>query len=147
VEVVFRDIDEANFEECVELKVREDQPFVAPNTYSIAQSKIQPWWIIKAIYAGEKMVGFAMYTIDDEKAELYLCRFMIDQRYQGNGFGRAALDILKSTAMNESGVKRLRLSTEPNNHRGIRIYENFGFVDTGEMEDGEEVFVLELNKD
>jgi diamine N-acetyltransferase len=93
------------------------------------------------------MVGFAMYTIDDEKAELYLCRFMIDQRYQGNGFGRAALDILKSTAMNESGVKRLRLSTEPNNHRGIRIYENFGFVDTGEMEDGEEVFVLELNKD
>jgi len=142
--VDLRDIDEGNFEECIDLGVREDQPFVAPNVYSIAESRVSPYWVIKAVYAEDVMVGFAMYTLDAPAGELYLCRFMIDQRFQGKGYGRAALDHLRSIALETPGIRRMRLSTAPANADGIRFYERFGFVDTGAMEDGEEVFVLDL---
>lgn len=143
--VSFRDIDGENLDCCIELRVREDQPFVAPNVYSIAQAGVEPGWVTKAIHSDGTMVGFAMYTIDEKLSELYLCRFMIDRDHQGKGYGREALALLRSVAEGTPGVTRMRLSTSPENLRGIRIYERFGFVDTGEMEDGEEVFVLELN--
>lgn len=143
--VHFRDIDGENLDQCVDLKVRGDQPFVAPNVYSIAQAGVEPGWVTKAIHSDETMVGFAMYTIDEKLSELYLCRFMIDRDHQGKGYGLAALGLLKEIALAAPGVTRMRLSTSPENHNGIRIYERFGFVDTGEIEDGEEVFVLELS--
>ena len=143
--VSFRDIDGENLDCCIELRVREDQPFVAPNVYSIAQAGVEPGWVTKAIHSDGTMVGFAMYTIDEKLSELYLCRFMIDRDHQGKGYGREALALLRSVAEGTPGVTRMRLSTSPENLRGIKIYERFGFVDTGEMEDGEEVFVLELN--
>lgn len=142
--VSFRDIDGGNLDRCVELRVREDQPFVAPNVYSIAQAGVEPGWVTKAIHSDGTMVGFAMYTIDEKLSELYLCRFMIDRDHQGKGYGLAALELLRSIAAGTPGVTRMRLSTSPENHNGIRIYERFGFVDTGEIEDGEKVFVLEL---
>jgi diamine N-acetyltransferase len=142
--VHFRDINGENLDQCVDLKVRDDQPFVAPNVYSMAQAGVEPGWVTKAIHSDETMVGFAMYTIDEKLSELYLCRFMIDRDHQGKGFGLAALELLKEVAVATPGVSRMRLSTSPENQNGIRIYERFGFVDTGEMEDGEEVFVLEL---
>lgn len=143
--VHFRDISGENLDQCVDLRVRDDQPFVASNVYSIAQAGVEPGWVIKAIHSDETMVGFAMYTIDEKISELYLCRFMIDRSHQGKGYGRAALELLKEVALAAPGVSRMRLSTSPENHNGIRIYERFGFVDTGGMEDGEEVFVLELS--
>jgi diamine N-acetyltransferase len=141
------EITEKNFRECVRLSVREDQRFVASNVFSIAQSKVEPRWITRAVYADERMVGFVMYHFDMEGKELYLCRFMIDQRYQHKGYGKATLDELKRLAMEKEGIERMRLSTNPENSGGIRIYEKFGFKDTGELDGDEEVFVLELGKE
>ena len=59
--ITFRDINQDNFYECMRLSVRKDQPFVASNAFSVAESKIFPFWITKAIYADEQMVGFLMY--------------------------------------------------------------------------------------
>jgi len=147
MQISFRDIDVHNFRTCVKLSVRNDQPFVASNAYSIAESKIFPYWITKAIYADDEMVGFVMYALFYEKRELYLCRFMVDQRYQGKGFGKATLDLLKDIALKDGGVDYIELSTAPDNSNGIRIYEKFGFVDQHRMDDGEEVFVLDLKKE
>jgi len=141
-----REFTANNFRECVKLKVRDDQPFVASNVYSIAQSKVEPEWIIKGIYSDETMVGFMMYLFDYQEKMLYLCRFMIDQRYQHQGYGKGALDLLKKIAMADPGIERMELSTNPDNAYGIRVYEKFGFVDTGVLDDGEEVFVLDLQK-
>ncbi|MDP3180144.1 MAG: GNAT family protein, partial [Spirochaetaceae bacterium] len=70
--------------------------------------------------------------------------FMIDQRHQGKGYGTAALGLLERIARAEPGIVRLKLSTSPENTNGIKIYTKFGFVDTGILDDGEEVFVKEL---
>ena len=146
MDIELRDIDEDNFRACTKLSVRKDQPFVASNAYSIAESKIFPYWTTKAVYAEDVLVGFMMFATFYEKEELYLCRFMIDQRYQGKGFGKAALDRLKEIAMGDEGIRRIKLSTAPDNANGIRIYEKFGFRDMKYLEDEEEVFVLELEK-
>ena len=87
-----------------------------------------------------------MYTKDFDKNELYLCRFMIDQKYQGKGYGKAALDKLKEIAMSDEKIQKITLSTNPENANGIRIYEKFGFVDMNTMDEGEEVFTLALKR-
>lgn len=141
--VELREVNRDNFRECIGLEVRPDQPFVASNLYSLAEAKADPAWTVRAVYADGAMVGFVMYAVEGD--ELYLCRFMIDRRHQGRGFGRETLGLLESIARASPGVRRFRLSTAPDNQRGIRIYERFGFVDTGELEDGEEVFVKPLD--
>jgi diamine N-acetyltransferase len=128
------------------LSVRKDQPFVASNAFSVAESKIFPNWITNAIYYDEEIVGFMMYTKNYEENELYLCRFMIDQKHQGKGYGKGALDKLKEIAMSDENIKTIKLSTNPTNENGIRIYEKFGFIDMKYMDHDEEVFVLDLKK-
>lgn len=128
------------------MKVRDDQKYVASNVYSIAQSKTEPKYIPMAIYNDETMVGFVMYELDYKEKELYLCRFMIDEQHQHMGYGKGALDILKGMAMKDPGIEKIELSTKPDNEHGIKVYEEFGFIDTGVLDDGEEVFVLYLRK-
>ena len=142
----FRAITKNNFNECIRLKVRDDQKYVASNVYSIAQSKTEPKYIPMAIYNDETMVGFVMYELDYKEKELYLCRFMIDEQHQHMGYGKGALDILKGMAMKDPGIEKIELSTKPDNEHGIKVYEEFGFIDTGVLDDGEEVFVLYLRK-
>lgn len=144
--ISLREITQDNFSACMRLSVRKDQPYVASNSYSVAESKIFPNWITNAIYYDEEMVGFMMYTKDYEENELYLCRFMIDQKYQGKGYGRAAMDKLKEIAMIDENIYKIALSTSPENENGIRFYEKFGFIDMKYMEEDEEVFVLDLKK-
>jgi diamine N-acetyltransferase len=144
VNIDFRRIDEDNFEECVGLSVREDQRFVAGNLRSLAQAWLNPEALPRAIYADALMVGFIMYLVDRGAGKLYLWRFMIDQRHQGKGYGTAALGLLERIARAEPGIVRMELSTSPDNANGIKVYTKFGFVDTGILEDGEEIFVKEL---
>ena len=59
--IELRDITADNWEDVANLKVAGDQQsFVAPNVYSIAESKFYPSVEIKAIHAGETLVGFIM---------------------------------------------------------------------------------------
>jgi len=143
---MLREITKDNFIECIRLKVRDDQRFVASNVFSIAESKVEPKNIPMAVYAGETMVGFVMYDLDYPARELYISRLMIDQRYQHKGYGRETLEALRQIGLQDAGVDKLTLSTNPENAYGIRVYEKFGFKDTGKMDDGEEVFSLDLGR-
>ena len=59
--ISLREITQDNFYACMKLSVRKDQPFVASNSFSVAESKIFQNWITNAIYNDEEMVGFMMY--------------------------------------------------------------------------------------
>ena len=144
--ITLKEITSDNFTECIRLKVRDDQPYVASNVYSIAESKVEPENIPMAVYAGETMVGFVMYVLDYDERELYIGRLMIDQRYQHLGYGRETLEAIKEIALQDAGIDKIVLSTNPQNTYGIRVYEKFGFKDTGILEDREEIFVLDLGK-
>ena len=145
-------INDNNRDAVVALSVREDQPFVATNDYSLreaaeANAKAPGTARPFAICAGEKIVGFCMLALDPEDenpVDRYcLWRFMIDKSEQGKGYGQAALqEIIRY--FKENGVDTVYLSTAPANARGLHVYHKAGFKETGEIEDGEAIFVLKL---
>jgi diamine N-acetyltransferase len=63
VTITLRPITPDNWELCINLKTTDEQQhFVATNLYSLAQAKVFPECIPLALYYGETMVGFLMYT-------------------------------------------------------------------------------------
>ena len=64
-------VNDDNREAVLALSVREDQPFVAPNDYSLKEAEetnkehpgiARPF----AIYADDRLVGFCMFAFDPE---------------------------------------------------------------------------------
>lgn len=143
--VSLRKIDEANFYDVLKLKVREDQQeYVARNIFSLAQAwlyyeEARPF----AIYADETPVGFFMASVNKDKPEFGIWRFMIDEKYQGKGYGHAALK-LAICYLKKQGAKEIVLSYEPENKNAALLYEKEGFVLTGEIDEGELVAKLKL---
>ena len=144
--VSLRPITADNLREATLLSVRDDQmKFVASNVYSIAQAQFYSSWVPKAICAGEEMVGFVMWGIDDEQPEpeWWIIRLMIDAAHQGKGYGKAAtvaaIDELRTRA-----ARDVFLSLAPSNDYARTFYERLGFADTGRVEHQEVVFRLQL---
>jgi len=147
--VTLREITPENFKECINLKVSETQTnFVAPNVVSIAQAKIYPTANPFAVYADNEMVGFAMFGLDTDDDRYYLIRLMIDEKYQGKGYGKAAtLEVIERMKQIED-CRELYLSFVPENTNAERLYETIGFVRTGEINESSEIvmrFVMENN--
>jgi diamine N-acetyltransferase len=118
--------------------------FVAPNAISFAEALFEPKAWYRAIYAGGEPVGFAMLSIDPDKAEYYLWRFMIDQRFQRRGYGRAAMALIVDHVRSLPGATELRVSWVPADRGPEPFYAGLGFVPTGEIHEGEVVARLAL---
>ncbi|WP_106768725.1 GNAT family N-acetyltransferase [Paenibacillus faecalis] len=121
-----------------------DEEFVASNAYSFAQSFFEGSWTIKAIEHTGELIGFAMYGFSEESNSYELCRFMIDIKFQGNGYGKQALSLIIEEMKNQFGCKEIYLSIVAENTKGKHVYESFGFINTGEIRDDEELYVLKL---
>jgi len=144
--VELRKITEDNYEECINLKVAEHQKgFVAWNMFSLAQA-----WVFYetaypfAIYADDVMVGFIMMGYYKPKGIYNIWRFMIDERFQHKGYGRAALLLAIEYLKEKFNVKEIYLSFEPENVVAEKLYKSFGFELTGEVEGGELVMCLKV---
>ncbi len=145
MKVTLKDIDRENFRAAVKLEVHEDQKdFVAPNVFSIAQSKVEPTYRAQAVYDGEEMVGFVMYGWDEEEGCHCLARLMVDKNRQGRGYGRAATEAVIERLRAEPGCKQIVLSVNPANTNAQALYESLGFVKTGEVTYGEDVMRLKF---
>lgn len=118
--------------------------FVAPNAISFAEALFEPKAWYRAICAGGEPVGFAMLSIDPDKPEYYLWRFMIDQRFQRRGHGRAALALLVDHVRSLPGATELLVSWVPADGGPAPFYTGLGFVPTGEIHEGEVVARLTL---
>lgn len=136
------------------LKVREEQAdFVATNTESIVEAYLAlagggtalPF----AVYDDDTPVGFLMIgygALDWEDApgiaydNYCIWRLMIDERFQGRGFGRQALELaLEYVKTAPCGkAEYCWLSYEPENVNAKALYRSMGFEETGEM-DGDEI--------
>lgn len=143
--VELRPITEENFRAVIKLEVRPEQSgFVAPNVVGIAETHIYPEAEPRAVYAGDELVGFVLFhPIDKEKPAEGHCivRLMIAHQFQGRGLGRQALEAAVDWIVRERGVDRVRLSVVPANAPARGLYRTAGFVETGELDDGELVMV------
>ena len=136
--VELRDITAENFDEVVALAVAEDQrDFLNSNAESIAWAYVAPESHPFVIYEGDTPVGLASYGYIPEDGRCWIMHLMVDHRRQRNGIGRAALEQLLERMAEASGGGSLLVPVNPQNAAAIRLYESFGFEDTGKRQGGE----------
>lgn len=133
-----------NYIAAIDLGVREDQrKWVRANVRSLADAWAYPTARPYVIVEGVEPVGFALlYPSPDDSRTVTVVRFMIDHRFQGRGLGRAGLEAVLARARAD-GCRRVRLSVAPHNEVARRLYVSAGFRETGEIDEGEIVLVLE----
>lgn len=145
-DVTLREVTKETLRDILQLKVSpEQEQFVSPNEVSIAEAHFSPdvaWF--RAIYSGEIPVGFVMLSDDASKARYYLWRFMIDARYQGQGIGRRALELVIEYVRTRPGATALLTSVVPGDGSPGSFYEKLGFVYTGTEDEGELVMQRKL---
>jgi diamine N-acetyltransferase len=158
-------IDANNVWDIVDLKVAEDQEeFVASNSDSIIDAYTTVGTGCSAIpfgiYDDEEPVGFLMIGHNMEafcevcgddtpvslKNNYLFWRLMVDEKFQGKGYGKAgiklALDFIKTWPCGKA--EYCVISYEPENEAAKNLYASFGFEENGEMADEEVVAVLKL---
>lgn len=154
-------INGRNVREILKLRVGEAQKsFVAPNETSIIEAYIAIAHHGQAfpfgIYNDDMPVGFCMigFGADDDwedapaiaKGSYNLWRFMIDERCQGKGYGRAAMKLILDFIAGEpcGPAEYCWLSYEPENAAAKALYASFGFTETGEWDGDEIIAALRL---
>jgi len=139
-----REITMDNFRACLTLSVAEGQKdFVASNMYSLAEAKADAVSNPLAIYADDELVGFVMYDYAPDESRGYISRLMVDARFQGHGYGRAAMTEVIARLMREPGIREIRTSFHPDNQVADALYAGLGFRRIGEVDEGE--IVVQLN--
>lgn len=126
--IEFKAIDRSNYDKCIKLKTSERQKrFVASNLFSLVQSAYEPNLYPLGVYKDNKMVGFILYDFDDELNGWSMSRFMIDEKFQNQGIGKATLQKFIEFFIERYGHVELYTSAEVDNTIAISLYENIGF--------------------
>src|SRR5918993_585442 len=149
-----RPVIKDNWRELIRRKVRDDQThFVASNLYSIAEAQFgdeyEGHWDLYpfGIYDDEgSPVGFLMYGInlDHPEQQAFIQRLMIDDKFQGKGYGRFGMQKVLEIFHAEARIQRVGISYEPENEAARKLYASLGFEETGKMIEGEVEAVLQL---
>jgi diamine N-acetyltransferase len=155
-DVVVREVTAENWRAALRLEVRPEQlRFVAEYApiaaVALAKAYIRPGgviWMPYAFYAGSAMVGFVELAHEPGSTDDYwVFHFFIDQRFQGRGYGTAALERFIELVRHEHPRCRvLQLVVHPENIPAQRLYTGAGFRPTGGERWGEPVYQLELRK-
>ncbi|MGV2831863.1 GNAT family N-acetyltransferase [Myxosarcina sp. GI1(2024)] len=144
--VTLREITADTVRLITDLKVCEEQQrFVASNAVSLAEALFSEEAWFRAIYYGESPVGFVM--LYDEKLrkvpstnpEAFLWRFMVDAKFQGQGIGKTALELVIAHVRAKGVFTSIKTSYVPEPGSPEGFYLNQGFKHTGKMLDGEVV--------
>ena len=143
--VTLRPISEDNVTAIIKLNVAESQQdLVAPNSVSIAQAAHTTNRWERAIYADDAPVGYVLLSENRDKPRYYLWRYMIDQRYQRMGFGRAAMEQVFDYVQTLPNAAEMFLTYVPVDHGPRGFYASLGFEDTGIDHEGELEMRLQL---
>ncbi|MEM7244038.1 MAG: GNAT family N-acetyltransferase [Acidobacteriota bacterium] len=149
--VTLREITADTVVSIIKLTVAESQKgYVASNSVSLAQALFQEEAWYRAVYLDDEPVGFVMLEDDSLASEppdepgVYLWRFMIDEKFQGRGIGKAALELVIEHVRTNRTAPKLTLSYVPGPGEPADFYRGFGFEPTGEVDEGEIVMALEI---
>ncbi|MDL2248140.1 GNAT family N-acetyltransferase [Tyzzerella sp. OttesenSCG-928-J15] len=150
--VELRKITHKNIEPLVlNLQVaKEQEDFVASNMTSLAQAYVSitnggfatPY----AIYNGDLLVGFVMYTYADSWGGdmdepyavpcYYIWRLFIDINHQRKGYGKQAVEkiIAEIKTKPHGKADRIYVSWHPDNIGSKTLFTSLGFKETGQKE-------------
>ena len=149
--VTLRDITGDNYFQVLELKISPEQEaakFVAPVVRSLADAwfyREEGITYPKTVYADEDLVGFIMYELDTEEQQVFIWRFLIDQRYQGKGYGRQTIEVVLEMAKEQAQITKVVADYVDGNEPMKKILLDLGFEVTGfNKEINEHIMVYQL---
>ena len=87
------------------------------------------------IYDDETPVGMGMYHDCPELNAYDLSQLFIDERYQGRGYGKAAVRLALDEMKADGRYDKVVLCYVEGNDAAKRFYEGFGFAETDRDED------------
>ena len=145
--VTLRDVTKDNWLDVIHLEItKEQEDYVALNSESIAESSFYPHYVNRAIYREDEVVGFIQYYQELEEGlpdEFYISQFMVDVKYQGQGIGKIATELVINEMKEIPECKKITILYMPGHHMMRKFYSQFGFVVT--EEDDEDGVVMELD--
>ena len=105
-------------------------------------------WNFYGVYLEDKLIGFAMHG--EQKivmlSQTWLDRFMIDENYQGKGYGKKALQLIIAKLFMHYKCKKIHLSVCKENTCAIMLYQKLGFAKTIFKDShGEKVMICKKN--
>lgn len=133
------EITEDNWLEAASLSVKEDQKaFLAPAVGILARGYVyrecNPRVFV--IENDGVIVGLSLVReFSDEPLGYDLQQFMIDRRYQGRGYGTAALQLILDELRREGHYDHVEVCVKKKDAEAIRLYEKAGFVDSGYIDE------------
>lgn len=87
----------------------------------------------------ETPVGMVMYHGEESMGAYIFSELFIDERYQGLGYGRAAVSLVLDRMKAEGRYRRVALCYIEGNTAAKNLYESFGFAETDR--DGDEIIM------
>ncbi|GAA4011132.1 GNAT family N-acetyltransferase [Allokutzneria multivorans] len=151
VVLTFREITDENRDAVCDVRVRPGQEkFVDSVEKSLRDAfstpEAAPWY--RAVYRGDVPVGFVMlsWNVVPRPGILgpyFLWRLLVGEEYQGRGFGREIVRMVVEMVRADGG-RELLTSYQPGVGSPWPFYRGLGFVETGEVEEGEVVVRLFL---
>jgi diamine N-acetyltransferase len=108
----------------------------------VARSAYERVWHPVALVGDGAVVGFAEWAFDESDGTYCLGGVVVDAPHQGRGLGRAVVDALVAHLRTMPGCGEIALTVHADNVRARGHYERYGFVETGEVLDGELTMVL-----
>ena len=149
--ITFREITSDNYSQVLNLKITPEQEaakFVSPVVRSLADA----WFYRdegiaypKAVYEDEDLVGFIMYELDTEEQQVFIWRFLIDQAFQGKGYGRQTIEVVMEMAKEQAQMTKVVADYVDGNEPMKKILLNLGFEETGfNKEINEHIMVYQL---
>ena len=138
--IQLKPITRENLENVLALRVSTEQlRYVSPTAHSLAQAYVYRETAFPfAVYADETLVGFIMFGYYEARRQYTLWKFLIDQRYQGQGYGKAALMQGIAYMKETFSAKELYTGVSLGNAVAKQLYRSVGFSETGLVEDGME---------
>ena len=132
------DIDETSFFAARALSLREDQRrFLDSPLGIIARGyayRAQRARVLAVTDEGTAVGLLLVKDMDEEPACYDLQQFMIDGRFQGRGYGRAALGLLLDDLRRERKYAQVEVCVHRDNDAALALFMGAGFEDTGYLD-------------
>ena len=133
------EITENNWMEVASLSVKDSQKgYLAPAVGILARGYVYRGCNgrVYAIENDGMIVGAALVReFTDEPLGYDLQQFMIDGRYQGRGYGSAALGLILDELRKEGHYDHVEVCVKKEDTAAIRLYEKHGFRDSGYIDE------------
>lgn len=144
-------VDDSNFAKILELKVAQDQlGYIETVEECLKDAKECEYYVPAGLYIDDELIGFAMYGSFPHQVEgkrIWLDRFLIDEHYQGQGYGKMMLEYMIEYLKHNFDAKLLYLSLYDDNERAYQMYLKQGFRANGEYDEKhEKIMVLKFDE-